>query len=249
MRIKYLQIINLVAFVALAVFNFAAVRTPFFGRRPGAVSDLYPNPFTPPDFSFKIWPIIYTLLGIFAVHQASSLFDKNKSAPKEVREIGLLFLLTCLLNFIWLISWQSLHLPFSFVINVALWATLILIYYRLSPFSGSNWMFSLPFSWYLAWVAVAGLANLNVVLMDGGFGFFGLSPEAVAVWFCGIGIFGGLLVLYLNRDWWFTLVLLWALLGIYMKNGEGMVATACLIGMGILTLAGGRVAWQKLARP
>lgn len=246
MKDKYLQVINLVAYAALVTFNFIAVWLPFFGRRPGMVSDLYPNPFTPPDFSFRIWPILYTLLGIFAISQARGLFIKGQKAPKQVKEIGLLFSLSCLLNFMWLTLWQSLHLLPSLIVNIALWAILICIYYKLAPFSEKNWRFTLPFSWYLAWVAVAGLANLNVVLIDAEFEFFGLSPEVVAAILCGIGVFGGLLVIYLNRDWWFIIVLLWALLGIYMKNGPNTVGIACLIGIIILSISGGLSAYQKI---
>ena len=73
-------------------------------------------------------------------------------------------------------------------------------------------------------LAVAALANLNVLLIDLEFSFFGLSEASWTATLVGLGIFGGLLVLYINRDLWFALVLIWAFLGIYVKNSDGTAA-------------------------
>lgn len=234
MSLKKLQALNVFFYIVMVIVNFLAVRLPFFGRRPGDVSDLYPNLFTPPNFSFKIWIVLYTLLGVFVFHQAKGFFQKEKPVPKEVGQIGFLFILSCFFNMGWLVTWQSLHFWPSFAMLFFLWATLILIYYRLAPFNSSNWLFALPISAYLAWVAVAGLANLYVTLMASGFSFGGLSQESIGIIGVSIGVFGGLLVLVLNKDWWFIMVLIWAILGIFIKNVDNAVGTTALIGMLIL---------------
>ncbi len=239
---KTLQIINISSFIVLALVNYLAVSTPFFGRRPGDVSDLYPNPFTPADFAFRIWTFIYVLLILFIVRQSRGLWPKAQPAPKEVSLIGYLFLITSLCNIGWLLAWQSLHIVLAFAFIFIMWALLIRVYYRLATWGKAHWAFTVPFSFYLAWVAVAALANLNVSLMDLQFGFFGLEPEPWTAILVGLGTFGGLLVLYLNKDLSFALVIVWALFGIYVKNNAGstnsnLVVSSALIGMAILAIA------------
>lgn len=212
------SIINLIAYLSLVIINVLAVQVPFFGRTPGDVSDLYPNLLTPADFAFKIWSVIYVLLGIFAYHQAKNLFQKDTAVPKEVTAIGLLFLGSSFFNFGWLMAWQSMHILWSFVLILILWILLILINYRLTILEKTKWLYRVPFSFYLAWVCITALANLNVLLIDLEFGFFGLTEESWTAMLIGIGICGTLLVLYLNQDLWFTGVLIWAFFGMYVKN-------------------------------
>ena len=246
---KQKQIINIIAYLALVIINYTAVSLPFFGRRPGAVSDLTPTPFTPPDFSFRIWLFIYILLGIFIIYQARDLFDAKKTTPKELSLIGYLFALSCVFNIGWLVTWQSLHYVWSFVMIFLLWACLVRIYIKLAYLKGANWAVVIPFSIYLGWIAVATLANLNVLLIVADFGFFGLDSIHWSVVMTSIGIFGGLIMLYLNWDIWFALVIIWTLFGIYTKNNGlpelEIVANTALIGI-VLLIAGIGAATYKI---
>ena len=248
-----LPVINLLSYIGLIVVNFLAVKIPYFGRTPGDVSDLYPNLLTPPSFAFNIWSFIYALLGIFTIYQAKSIYSKKKVIPTEVSATGLLFLVTCVLNFGWLLAWQAMYITWSFVLIFILWILLILIYYRLAILEKAVWQFTVPFSFYLAWVCVAALGNLNVMLIDLGFDFFGLTEEYWTASLIGIGIGGTLLVLYLNEDLWFTLVLMWAFFGIYVKNRElsedgNWVITMSLTAIVVLLVAGSWVGWKKWNR-
>lgn len=211
-----LQLLNLITYITLVVVNILALQIPFFGKTPGDVSDSYYNLLTPVDVTFRIWSVIYILLGFFVIKQWQSM--KEDTTPREVSSLGYLFLLTTILNIGWLLSWQSEHIALAFLFIFGLWISLIIINYRLTMLRKASWHYRVPFSFYLAWVCIAALANLNVLFMDLGFNFFGLTEE---VWTTGLiilGIFGTLLVLYLNQDLWFTGVLIWSYLGIYLKN-------------------------------
>jgi hypothetical protein len=245
-----LPLINLLAYFVLVVVNAIAVRIPFFGKRPGDVSDLFPNLLTPADFTFKIWPVVYVLLGVYALAQAGTLFRKNETLKAEVSAIGFWFLISCLLNVSWLLAWQSMHIAWSFALIFALWLVLILIYYRLAMLDQAGWTFTIPFSFYLAWVCISSLANLNVLLLELDFGFFGLSQEYWTATLIGIGIGGTFLMLYLNKDIWFTLVLIWAFFGMYVKNtelskGDSPVVFMSLLAMIVLFVVGSWVGWRK----
>ena len=92
--------------------------------------------------------------------------------------------------------------------------------------------------------------NLNIILINLDFGLFGLTEESWTALLIGIGVCGTFLILYLNQDLTFTLVLIWAFYGIYEKNhqlsnGENVVVPATLIAMAILFVVGSWVGWKK----
>lgn len=246
---RSLPLINLVAYIALILINFLAVQLPFYGRRPGDISDFYYNLLTPADFAFKIWPVTYMLLGIFIVAQFRNR-KKQQEPSSEVSAIGFLFVISSIINVLWLPAWQSMHIGWSFVLMFALWLVLMLLYYRLAMLEKPHWTYTLPFSVYFAWVCITALANLNVFLLSVDFGFFGLTQEVWTATLVGIGIGGTLLMLYLNKDIWFALVLIWAYLGIYVKNNQlypdgSPVVNMALIAMAVLLASVAWVAWKK----
>ncbi len=248
--LKKLAALNGVALLAMALFNFLAVQLPFFGYHPGDVSDIYANPFTPADVTFSIWSFIYLFLFLFVWRQIAILRDPTRSTPEAIGQIGWLFIGTCICNMAWLVAWQSMHIVIAFGIIFCLWILLIVIYYRLVPFEQSHWTITAPFSIYLAWVSVAALANLNVVMLDAGFKTFGLSPAVWTSCLVILGTFGGLLVLWLNRDPIFVLVVIWSFAGIYLKNsiagGElAIVAQTAIVGMSVLAISSGVVFYQN----
>ena len=217
---KRLRLVNLLAYLGMIVINFLAIYIPFFGKTPGDVSDIYAHPFTPADFTFKIWSVIYILLGIFIFYQSKNIFSQKESVPEEIKLIGYLFFWTCIFNCIWLFTFQSLNILLSFIAIFVLWVLLIIIDYRLTMFTKIRPIFIIPFSVYLSWVSVATLANLNVLLIDSGFDFFGFSQENWATFLVILGVIGGALVLYLNANYWFLIILAWAYFGVYQKNKD-----------------------------
>ena len=52
--LKVLGIVNIVAFLGVLVVNYLAVNLPIGGMTTGALSDLYPNLFTPAGLTFSI---------------------------------------------------------------------------------------------------------------------------------------------------------------------------------------------------
>ena len=163
--------------------------------------------------------------------------------PEELSAIGPLFLISCLLNMAWLVLWQSLHIFWSFVVIFALWIVLMRIYYLLTQVHNAKWYYSIPISVYLGWVCISTLANLNILLLYFGFDFFGGPESYWSAGLIGLGILGSLLVLYLNRDIWFTLVLIWAFYGIYTKHSQletsnHLMEYMTLIAIIVLVLAG-----------
>lgn len=250
---KTLQTLNILGFLGVLAMNFLAVSLPLFGRTPGDISDQFPSLFTPAGFTFSIWSVIYILLAIFIFRQAKGLFKKEGDAPAEVAVIGWLFFANCLLNMGWLFAWHSLEFGVSLVIMLGILTTLILIYRRFSAGPQMSWMVTLPFSIYLGWITVATIANASIFLIHTGWDGFGIAPATWAAIMIGAGTLIGLLMLWREKDTWYTLVLIWAFFGIYTKRSgdvpvEEVVVTAAMVGMVVLLLTSVMVGLLKFRR-
>jgi benzodiazapine receptor len=210
---------NIAAFIVTLAINGLAGTTVLNGRTTAQVSDLYSNPFTPAGYVFAIWGIIYTLLLVFVIYQA---LPKQKAKPFQ-KQIGALFLLSSVFNVVWLFLWQYNYITISVVVMFALLATLVAIYLRLgigkstAPLT-EKLAVHLPFSVYLGWITVASIANVAAALVSVGWSGFGLSAETWAIAAMGIALIVTLMVIAFRRDIAYSLVLVWALSGIAVKQ-------------------------------
>jgi len=227
-RPVFFQAINIVTFiVTLAVNGLAGSTTMLNGMTSGEVSDLYPTLVTPVGFTFAVWGVIYMLLLAFIIYQA---LPKNRDKP-FLSQIGLLFALSGACNVVWLLLWHYKLFTYSLVMMFVLLASLILIYLRLDigrtavP-AGERWLVHLPFSIYLGWVSVATIANASSVLDFIGWSGWGLSPEiwTVIMLLAGAGLAAAML--FSRGDIAYALVIIWAFVGIAIKNNETPVVVA-----------------------
>ena len=235
------------AFVVTLVVNGLAGTTVLNGRTTAQVSDLYANPFTPAGYVFAIWGIIYALLGVFVVYQA---MPKQKEQPFQ-KQIGVLFILSSIFNVVWLFLWQYNYITTSCVLMLALLASLIAIYLRLgigkSDASRTQKLcVHLPFSVYLGWITIASIANVAAALVSVSWDGFGFGAEAWTVIAMGIGLIVTLIVITARRDYAFSLVVVWALAGISVKQNtaDSLVALVAqeaiviiLVALGLSLLA------------
>ncbi|MGA2573677.1 MAG: hypothetical protein ABSF36_05645 [Candidatus Methanomethylicaceae archaeon] len=214
-----LKITNIVALAIVVIVNSIAGAVGLNGHLTGQISDLYPNLFVPSGIIFSIWGVIYLLLGLFIVFQAlpstkNSLFQKK---------IGYLFILSCIFNVAWLICWHWGYLPLSDVVMFALLATLIAIYLRLDIGHGlvsrrERLCVWLPFSVYLGWITVAPIANVTATLVSIGWNGLGLSDITWTVLVLAVALVITLAVIFTRKDIGYSAVIVWALLGIWLKQ-------------------------------
>ena len=213
---------NIIAFVLTVLVNGLAGSTTLLGGRFTAeISDMYPTLITPAGYVFSIWGVIYILLGIFVVFQA---LPSEKGKDYQNR-IGWLFVLSSLLNIFWLFLWQYEYLSLSVVLMFLLLATLIAIYLRLNIGKSAvslreKLAVHLPFSVYLGWITIASIANVAVFLVSENWDGFGISQETWATLIIIIALLITLLVIVTRRDVAYGLVIIWALVGIAVKQSE-----------------------------
>jgi len=232
------QVVNVLAVVAVIVVNWLANALPINGQTQAEISDRFDVFFVPAGYAFSIWGLIFLGLIAFAVYQALPAQRENA----RLRRVGYLFALSCVANISWLFLWHYEVFVLTLVAMLALLLLLIASYLRLdigrAQVGGvERWLVDVPFSVYLGWITVATIANVTVVLDYLGWNGWGISPQVWTV----IMLFAGLVIataMSLTRgDVAYSLVLIWAYVGIAVKHGDTPVVavtawvTAALIGL------------------
>jgi|SRR6056297_65599 len=221
--IARLKVINVCAFLLVLIVNFLANYLPINGYNTGELSDMYPNIFVPAGITFSIWGLIYLLLAIFVVYQFISFKDEELIKEQIIIKIGYLFLISSLANAAWIFAWHY-AMPFlSLVVMAVLLLTLIRLYLKLEigirDYSRKIYtIFILPFSIYLGWITVATIANVTSVLVDINWNGFGMSEVFWAVLVIVVGLIITLYTLLKRSDIAYSLVVVWAYLGIIIKR-------------------------------
>lgn len=232
-RLSTRQWVNIAATVVVIVVNLLANALPIAGRTTGQVSDGFPVVFVPAGYVFSIWGLIYLGLIAFTVYQAMPAQRDNVVLDK----IGYLYAVSCAANALWIIFWHNLVLSVTVLLMLVILGTLIAIYLqvgigRSAPAStGERWAVHVPFSVYLGWISVATAANITMWLYDVGWNGFGISGSAWAIFLLLVTAGLGLAMSYLRQDLSYNLVLIWAFVGIAVKQAAlpSVVFTAALL--------------------
>lgn len=211
-----------VTYVAMIVMNFLANSLPINNRSTGDISEAYPNLFAPAGLTFSIWGLIYLLLAGYVFYQFISP-GKDNDQKKEglLKKINILFIFTSLANISWIFAWHYDFIGLSVIIMAGLLFLLIKIadILRLEQMTAREKFFILtPFSIYFGWITIAAIANITVFLVSLGWTGFGLADF---IWTSVILLVGALIgILRMNQDKniAYSLVLIWAYLGILFKH-------------------------------
>ena len=243
---------NIIAFAFTVIVNSLAGSTTLIGGvQTAQISDSNPTLITPAGYVFAIWGIIYVLLGVFVIFQALP----SQKEKEYTKKIGWLFVLSSIINIAWLFLWQYEFLSVSVVLMFLLLATLILIYLRLgigkSPVTLREKLATqVPFSVYLGWITIASIADVSVTLVSVNWTGFGISLEIWAILIVIVALLIALLVVTTRKDIAYGLVIVWALIGIAVKqSGNQNIVTLTEASAIIVLLAlAGTILLSKLKR-
>ena len=233
------QIVNVVALVITLIMNGLSEALPINGQTSAEISNRLPILFVPANYVFSIWGFIYILLIGFGVYQALPAQRENP----RLQKIGYWFALSCGANALWLVLFHYNQFALSMVVMLVLLVSLIRIYTQIEVGHAAltlkeKWFIHIPFSVYLGWVTVATVANAAHTLYDAGWDGFGLSGEiwATTMLFIATGI--TLTIIATRNDIAYTGVIVWALIGITVKQGDTpMVALTAIAMVVVIVLA------------
>jgi hypothetical protein len=223
------------------VVNFLANALPLNGLSTGEISDSFPILFVPAGYVFSIWGLIYLALAAFAIYSVT----KRGMADERVDAVAGWVAAANLFNLVWIFLWHYLQFPLTLIAILGLLVSLIAIYLKLGVGKGKrDWQSKLlvdtPFSIYLGWATVAVVANVSQVLYYLGWRGAPLSEPIWAAILLGVASLLGLLMIFLRKEVAYPLVLVWAFVGIWVKQAATpLVATTALVGailLGVLAL-------------
>jgi len=237
------QLLNVFGLIFALVINALATTLPLNGTTTAQISNNFPLIFTPAGYVFSIWGIIYLGLIAFTIYQA---LPSQRENPR-LRKLGLLFLVSSLLNAFWLVSFHYLQFGTAMILMTLLLVVLVRIYLllgigreKVKPIE--KWLVNLPFSVYLGWISVATIANAAQLLFSIKWNGFGIAPEIWTIIMLAAAVLISGLMSFARKDVGHALVLIWAFIGIAVKPSilpiVSTAAWAAAGSVGVLLLLG-----------
>ncbi len=230
------QAANLLSVLVALTVNILASTLPLNGQNTGEISDRFEVLFVPAGYVFSIWGVIYLGWIAFTIFQ---LQPSQKENPR-LRRLGFLFALSNLANAAWLFCWHYNLFGLSVLVMLALLGLLIASYLRLNVNRSAvgpaeYWSVDVLFSVYLGWITVATVANITDWLYFIGWDGFGISAQLWAVIMLVVASLLGLVMAWSRRDAGYLSVLVWAFIGIAVKQAvEPVVATSAWVAAGLM---------------
>lgn len=242
------QTINLLSVILALTVNILASALPLNDQNTGEISDRFQVYFVPAGYVFAIWALIYIGWIAFTIFQ----FQPSQKQNPRLRGLGYMFALSNLANAAWLFCWHYNQFGLSVLVMLSLLGLLVTSYLRLDvnrrPVSRTEyWSVDVLFSVYLGWITVATVANITDWLYLVQWNGFGISAQAWAVIMLAIASLLGLGMAFTRRDVGYLAVLVWAFVGIAVKQTSApqvvlsaWIAAAIMLGLIIYSLTQGR---------
>lgn len=248
-RIYVLQGLVIVGVVLTLFVNYLATAGVLNGVTPPEISDALLTKFTPANYAFAIWSIIYTFVIWFAIYQA---LPSQRDNPKleGVRE---LFIASCVLNILWTFAWHYEFYVLSLVFMVGILLTMIGIYMRAGigkPAAswGERLWVHLPFSLYLAWIAVATIANAASLLVYYDLSAFGINDSLWSAIMILIAAIIGAVVLWKRANAAYAAVYVWAVIAITVRYANDTpIKFAAYAGI-VIVVAAAILGWYRFIK-
>lgn len=225
------QVVNLLSVLLALAVNILASVLPLNGQNTGEISDRFKVFFVPAGYVFSIWGIIYIGWIAFTIFQ----FQPAQKESPRLRRLGYLFALSNVLNAAWLFCWHYNQFGLSVLVMLGLLGLLVACYLRLNVNRAEvsrieYWSVDVPFSIYLGWITVAAVANITDWLYFIRWDGFGIPAQVWAVIMLGVASLLGLLMAWTRNDIGYLSVLVWAFIGIAVKQGSApLVAVSAWI--------------------
>jgi hypothetical protein len=230
-RIRTLAILNFL-FLAIHIFLSYGSQTRLYADRTvKEVSDRYASVFTPAGITFSIWGVIYISLIAFCLYHLIKAFnaDNKHEANIVLDKVGIHFIINNLATIGWLIAWTQGLTGSALVLIIIQLLSLVTIHTRLGIFnrdaSSSSKVFTqVPLSIYLGWICIATIANASSYLVATGWDGWGIDQSHWAMMLIGMATVLSLVMIFIRKNIFFNLVVIWAVYGIILKRRESGAA-------------------------
>lgn len=199
---------------AIAVYTASNI-VPFNGKTTTEIMNRLPVLFTPANYVFVIWVLIYLLLVGWLYHFLRTQHQHSRSI---LNTRAFLFNLSNILTILWILLWHYEYFNWTIIAMVALLVTLATLYFTYPK--AENQLFGrVPISIYFGWVIISFMELTFYMLTLHEWSGWGISSALWTVIFLTVATLIALHFMYHHRDLALNLVLMWVFLGIAAKNG------------------------------
>jgi len=210
----------IILYFCVIVVNALSFIMPVNGSNVAQIASYYPNYFTPYQHTFIIWIAIYFLLAAFSLYQYKEP-DSSHISNSSLNMVRIGFILYCIFNFIWLISWQFDYFALSTVIILAATAVAGIICRNISKsdLSAKDVFFvKIPFGMVYGWLGISTVVNLVILMYSTEWKIMGLPYTVLAILtFILVAVFASVQTL-INKDMAYCLTVIWSYIGILIKH-------------------------------
>lgn len=189
--------------------------------------------FFPATYVFStIWPVIYLGIVGLAIHQVLP----SQAANERYRKGMYILAINLVLNAGWVAIFGAELFGLSLITIVPIVVTVVLANAwlgagRTPTASTAEKILTLPVGIYTAWLTIATVANVSLVLADLNWDGFGIAYATWGIIMLIVGLALGIVFLLLFRDPMFPLTYAYAYIGIMVRRlgeFEGVVITAAI---------------------
>ncbi len=237
---KTWAILNLLSVLFVIAVNYVSQALRLNDTTIGEISKKYDNLFTPADYAFAIWGLIFLGLLAFAIFQVKRAFFSEKQSP-FIEQVGYWFALANLLNATWVFAFVFDYTGLSVLIMLGILFSLIKIILNTNMERWDAPIEILAFVWwpiclYSGWIAVATIANISAYLTKVGWDGFGLGEQEWTIIMIAIATLLNILMIWKRNMREFAAVGIWALFAIFVRHREAIdpLAYTALAGSIIL---------------
>lgn len=238
---KALVWLNTITLAIMLFVNYGSNTGLFSETTVGDISHKYDTLFAPAGYAFIIWSVIFIGCILFVIYQSKLL---SQGDPRGyIAKTGIWFIVSNLLNMLWVFAWLSEMIGLSVVLILLLLATLSILTVRLRLEMDDEPVRTIFFIWwplafYLGWIMVASVACISAWLISLGWHGGSLSEP---VWTMIMIAIAGLLYIYLIQKRNLresALVGVWAFIAIAVRQWESHkdIAWTAIIASAILLL-------------
>jgi benzodiazapine receptor len=232
------QVLVILATLATLIVNWLSNALPLNGNTQEELADRFDVYFVPAGYAFSIWGLIFLFLIGYSIYQALPGQRENKALQKT----GYLYVASALANITWIFLWHYELFLLSFLAMLALLGCLIAVYIGLDigrekvPVA-EKWLVHITFSIYLGWITVATIANATTLLDYLGWNGWGIRPEIWTLLVLTAAVVISGIMSFTRADIAYTLVLIWAFIGIAVKHqnvtlvAAGAIVSALFAGL------------------
>jgi len=242
MKPKLLSVLNFISVVITLGMSYSTQVLKPNGNTMGTLSHEYDNLFTPADYAFAIWGVIYLGLLVFTIYQMYQAFGP-KTDLQFLQQTSYWFIIANIANATWVLVWLYEYTGLSIVFMVLILVSLLKIIINTNMERWDAPFKIIAFSWwpiclYAGWISVATIANISAYLAkinwDGGI----FSEVQWTVIMIAIATILNIVIIYTRNMREFAAVGIWALFTIYTRHHgvENLVAYVALGGAILIAL-------------